>query len=191
VNRIHNLLCSSGWWRGRAQNKLVPWGVAGLELGDRVLEVGPGFGATTQALARELERLDVIELDEGYCQHLREELPSTVNVTRGDATSLPYPDNSFSAVLCFTMLHHIPTRQAQNQAFAEIARVLAPGGVFAGTDSVGTGILFKLLHVGDTMMLLDPEELPQRLRTAGLDDPEVGRANGSFRFRARKPTSAG
>jgi ubiquinone/menaquinone biosynthesis C-methylase UbiE len=191
VNRIHNLICSSVRWQGRVERELVPWGVKGVDLGDRVLEVGPGFGATTRVLARRLERLDVLELDEGYCQRLRAELPDSVTVTQGDATSLPYPDGSFSAVLCFTMLHHIPTRHDQDRAFAEIARVLTPDGVFAGTDSVGTGPLFKLIHVGDTLLPLDPDELPQRLRAAGLDDPEVRRANGSFRFRARKPKRAG
>ena len=99
---------------------------------------------------------------------------------------MPYPDGRFSAVLCFTMLHHIPTQELQDRAFAEITRVLEPGGVFAGTDSVGTGLVFKLIHIGDTLMPLNPDELPHRLRAAGLDDPEVRRADGTFRFRARK-----
>ena len=43
-----------------------------------------------------------------------------------------------------------PTGQ-QDRAFAEIARVLRPGGTFAGTESVGTGWLFRLIHVGDTL----------------------------------------
>jgi ubiquinone/menaquinone biosynthesis C-methylase UbiE len=37
------------------------------------------------------------------------------------------------------MLHHIPTAAQQDQAFAEVARVLRPGGTFAGTDSIGSG----------------------------------------------------
>ena len=191
MNRIHNLICSSGWWRGRVERQLVPWGVKGVELGNQVLEVGPGFGATTQVLARRLGRLDVLELDSGYCQRLRAQIGDTATVTQGDATAMPYPDGRFSAVLCFTMLHHIPSRELQDRAFAEIARVLEPGGVFAGTDSVGTGLVFKLIHIGDTLMPLDPDELPQRLRAAGLDDPEVRRADGTFRFRARKGTSPG
>ena len=173
------------------ERKLVPWGTKGVELGDRVLEIGPGFGATTQVLARQLSRLDVLELDPGYCEHLRRQLGDAATVTQGDATAMPYPEASFSAVLCFTMLHHIPTREDQDRAFAEISRVLAPGGVLAGTDSLGTGLLFKLIHVGDTLMPLDPDELPQRLQAAGLEDPQVRRTEGSFRFRARRPTSAG
>jgi SAM-dependent methyltransferase len=85
------------------------------------------------------------------------------------------------------MLHHIPDAADQDRVFAEVARVLRPGGVFAGTDSVGTGWVFKLIHIGDTLLPIDPDGLPARLRAAGLDTPEVDRVDGSFRFRARKP----
>lgn len=186
MNPVHNVICSSRLWRRRVKRELVPWGVQDLELGDRVLELGPGFGATTHVLVRELGRLDVLELDRRYCERLRVQLGSRVSVTQGDATSMPYPDGCFSAVLCFTVLHHIPSRELQDTAFAEVARVLAPGGVFAGTDSVGTGLVFKLIHVGDTLVPIDPAELPTRLREAGLDEPAIDRADGSFRFRAWK-----
>src|SRR6476660_6400977 len=116
MNRVHNVLCSSGWWSRRVERELVPWGVKGVELGDDVLEVGPGFGATTRVLAERLERLSVLELDPGYCRRLRAEFDGVVEVTEGDATALPFPDGRFSAVLCFTMLHHIPTVQQQDQA---------------------------------------------------------------------------
>jgi ubiquinone/menaquinone biosynthesis C-methylase UbiE len=185
VNRVHNLLCSSGWWARVAEHELVPFGVDGVELGDDVLEIGPGFGATTRVLANRLPRLSVLELDPGYCERLRTELPNgTVTVTQGDATALPYPDRRFSAVLCFTMLHHIPTAAQQDQAFAEIARVLRPGGTFAGTDSIGTGWLFKAIHIGDTLNLVDPNGLPARLERAGLEVREVKRGSRSFRWRA-------
>jgi ubiquinone/menaquinone biosynthesis C-methylase UbiE len=188
VNRIHNLICSSGWWRSRVEHELVPWGIAGVDLGDRVLEIGPGFGATTRLLATQFAHLDVLELDAHYCERLRSDLGDRVAVTQGDATRMPYPDGGFTAVLSFTMLHHIPTRELQDATFAEVARVLAPGGAFAGTDSIGTGVLFKLIHIGDTLLPLDPDGLPDRLVAAGLTDPAVGRDDGSFRFRARKPS---
>jgi hypothetical protein len=85
------------------------------------------------------------------------------------------------------MLHHIPSSDLQDRAFAEVARVLAPGGIFAGSDSLGTGALFKLIHVGDTLNPLDPATLPGRLAAAGLEDPRVEVSGGSIRFRARKP----
>ena len=186
MNRIHNLICSSSWWARRVQDELVPWGLRGVDLGDDVLEVGPGFGATTRLLARREGKLTVVELEQGYVDRLRSELGGSADVIQGDATQLPFPDGKFSAVVCFTMLHHIPVREQQDRAFAEVARVLAPGGVFAGTDSVGTGVVFKLIHIGDTLRPIDPDELPGRLQTVGLSDAVVERSGGSFRWQARK-----
>jgi ubiquinone/menaquinone biosynthesis C-methylase UbiE len=186
VNGVHNVLCSSGWWARRAENELVPWGTKDLDLGDDVLEIGPGFGATTRVLAGRLGSLSVLELDERYCRKLRSELGQTVAVTQGDATELPYPDGRFSAVLCFTMLHHIPSVAGQDRAFAEISRVLRLGGSFAGTDSLGTGWLFKAIHVGDTLNLIDPAGLPGRLEAAGMSAPKVDLGGRSFRWRAAK-----
>jgi ubiquinone/menaquinone biosynthesis C-methylase UbiE len=187
VNVVHNVLCSSGWWARRVKDKLIPWGLDAVELGDEVLEVGPGFGATTRLLVNMPGHLTVVELEERYCNRLRDELGDAVTVVKGDATRLPFDDAQFSALVCFTMLHHIPVREAQQQALTEVARVLRPGGIFAGTDSVGTGMLFKLIHLGDTLLTIDPDELPSRLQAVGLSDPEVQRGNGSFRFRAHRP----
>ncbi len=187
MNSVHNLLCSSGWWSSRVENELLPWGLRGVELGEDVLEIGPGFGATTRVLARRPCTLTVLELEERYCRRLRTELGDAATVVQGDATEPPFPDERFSAAVCFTMLHHIPTRESQNQAFGEVARVLRPGGRFAGTDSLGTGWLFKLIHVGDTLNLVSPGTLPGRLRDAGLTEPRVDLGERSLRFRASKP----
>jgi ubiquinone/menaquinone biosynthesis C-methylase UbiE len=188
MNRVHNVLCRSAWWGRRVEYELMPWGLKGVELGDDVLEVGPGFGATTRVLARDQGRkLTVVELEQSYCERLRRALPDAVEVTQGDATALPYDDGRFTGVVCFTMLHHITPVEAQDRALAEIARVLVPGGTFAGTDSVGDGRVFKLIHIGDTLELIDPSTFPKRLTAAGLEDISVDRGGRSMRFRARKP----
>jgi ubiquinone/menaquinone biosynthesis C-methylase UbiE len=184
VNAVHNVICSSGWWARRVERELLPWGLKGCELGDDVLEIGPGFGATTRVLARRLPKLTVLELDPGYCEQLRRKLGDQVDVVEGDATRLPFADDRFSAAICFTMLHHIPSASLQDRAFAEVARVLRPGGVFAGTDSLGTGSLFKLIHVGDILQPIDPAGLPARLESAGLTDARVDVGGRSLRFSA-------
>ena len=189
MNAIHNLICSSRWWDRRVEHELIPWGLDGVELGEDVLEIGPGFGATTRLLARRPITLSVLELDEDYCNRLRAVLGDEVSVVHGDATKLPFEDGRFSAAVCFTMLHHIPTAELQDQAFTEVTRVLRPGGTFAGTDSVGTGALFKLIHVGDTLNLIDPDRLPGRLADAGLTGAAVERGGRSMRFRAQKPVA--
>jgi SAM-dependent methyltransferase len=159
-----------------------------VELGDDVLEVGPGFGATTRLLARRRgTRLTVLELEPDYCERLRRVLPENVEVTQGDATQMPFADGRFSAVLSFTMLHHLGSAELQDRLLAEATRVLHMGGVFAGTDSLGTGRIFKLLHIGDTLVPVSPDGLPERLERAGLAHPRVQRGGRSFRFRALKP----
>jgi SAM-dependent methyltransferase len=186
VNSVHNVLCASGWWARRAEHELVPFGLDGIDLGDDVLEIGPGFGATTRVLAARVAPLNVLELEENYCRRLRSELGERVVVTQGDATDLPYPDARFSTVLCFTMLHHLSSTALQDRAFREIARVLRPGGTFAGTDSIGSGWLFKLIHVGDTLNLIELGGLPARLGAAGLPGAQVEVGRRSFRWRVQK-----
>jgi ubiquinone/menaquinone biosynthesis C-methylase UbiE len=187
VNGVHNVICSSRWWARRVEGQLLPWGLREMDVGDDMLEVGPGFGATTQVLARRPGRLTALELDEGYCARLRRALGDGVAVVQGDATEMPFPDGRFSAVVCFTMLHHIPSPEMQDRAFGEVLRVLRPGGVFAGTDSVGTGLVFKLIHVGDVLSPIDPDGLPERLTALGFAEPRVTTSGGSLRFRALKP----
>jgi ubiquinone/menaquinone biosynthesis C-methylase UbiE len=189
MNRLHGVICSSSWWARSVEHELLPWGLAGLELGDDVLEIGPGFGATTAVLADRPGELTVLELEPRYCEHLRRELPGSVSIVQGDATAMPFPDDRFSAVVCFTMLHHLPSPSAQDMLLAEVARVLRPGGLFAGTDSLGTGLLFRLLHVGDTLVPVAPDGLPKRLRAAGLGEPQIRSSERSFRFHARKPAT--
>lgn len=190
MNVAHNMICSSDRWAQRVERELVPWGLEDVKLGDDVLEIGPGFGATTKLLARHASRLSVLELSERYCAELRRKLGNTVDITQGDATQMPYRDDRFSAVVCFTMLHHLDPAPLQDRTFGEVARVLRPGGTFAGTDSLGVGWLFKLIHVGDTLAAIDPDQLPARLTAAGLSDPRVDRGGRSLRFRANKPAAS-
>jgi ubiquinone/menaquinone biosynthesis C-methylase UbiE len=188
MNRAHALICSSRWWARTVERELLPWGLSHTELGNDVLEIGPGYGATTRVLARRGGELTVLELDRGYCERLRRTLPAQVEVVQGDATQMPFVDDSFTAVVCFTMLHHLPAAELQDRLFAEVKRVLRSGGLFAGTDSLGTGRVFKLLHLRDTLVPVAPAGLPQRLDRAGLAEPEVRIGGRSFRFRARKPS---
>jgi SAM-dependent methyltransferase len=187
MNGVHDVICSSRWWAGVVERELLPWGLAGVDPGEEVLEFGPGFGATTRVLAHRRGSLSVLELEQRYCERLRRELGERVAVAQGDATEMPFPGNRFSGVLCFTMLHHLPSPELQDRVLAEVLRVLRPGGVFAGTDSIGTGLLFKMIHVGDTLTPIDPAGLPDRLVASGYADAHIDTAKRSFRFRAHKP----
>jgi ubiquinone/menaquinone biosynthesis C-methylase UbiE len=186
MNRIHNRLCRSDDWHVRVEKQLLPWALKDVDLGDNVLEIGPGFGATTKVLARSLKTLTAVELDPKLAELLQDSVPGNVEVVVGDGTALPFPDNTYSAVLCFTMLHHIPSKALQDKLLANAFRVLRPGGVFAGSDS-RLSLRFRILHIADIMVPIDPATFPDRLRAAGFEDITIDTNDRSLRFRAHKP----
>jgi SAM-dependent methyltransferase len=185
VNRFHHWYCQSERWRRAASGRLLPWVLSTVDLGDDVLELGPGLGVTTEYLAPRTAALTTVELDPVLVARLRERFPA-VTVVEGDATAMSLPDNRFSAVVSFTMLHHLPSAEAQDRLFAEAFRVLRPGGFFAGSDS-RLSLRMRLYHVADTMTIVPLDSLEPRLAAAGFTDIAVGTSPRSNRFRARKP----
>lgn len=184
MNRVHHFYCSREAWKRHVRGDLVPAATDGVDLGDDVLEVGPGFGPATDALVERVPRVTALEIDPLLARPLRERLGHRVDVREGDATDLPFADNTFSGAVCFTMLHHVPTPELQDRLFSEVRRVLRPGGVFAGTDSTGRGIGFALLHIGDTKTVVDPAALPGRFQAAGFESARVDWGADALRFRA-------
>ncbi len=187
MNLFHRWYCRSDGWTRRLYGAILPVALAGLELGDSVLELGPGPGLTTAWLCQRVPRVMAIELDPGLAAAARRRLAGTnAVVVEGDATALPFPDASFSAVLCFTMLHHVPTPALQDRLLTEVHRVLEPGGWFAGSDSTPTP-LWNLMHLFDTRTPVDPTMFGQRLTAVGFGAVQVWQTGNRFFFRARRP----
>lgn len=190
LNFIHRWLCRSPGWRKVLDERILPWALAGLELGDAVLEVGPGPGLTTDILRPRVAHLTAIEIDRSLAARLAQRLHGTnVNVVRGDATAMPFPDGQFSAAVSFTMLHHVSSPVLQDKLLREVWRVLKPGGVFAGVDSRQSWGM-KIIHVADTLVPVDPRSFPSRLREAGFEEVNVETNERAFRFTARRPAAS-
>ncbi len=187
MNRFHRWVCRSGAWRWALEHKLLPWALEGIELGDDVLEVGAGPGLTTELLRHRAPRLTSVELDQQLAEALKRRMQGTnVTVIRGDGTAMPFDNGSFSAAVCFTMLHHVPSSDLQDELLAEVYRVLRPGGVFAGTDSTWS-IGMELIHLWDTMVTVDPGTFAERLQAVGFREVVVDCVRRTLRFRARRP----
>jgi ubiquinone/menaquinone biosynthesis C-methylase UbiE len=173
MNKAHEM-CGSDEWRKAMREVILPWALGDTDLGDDVLEVGPGYGATTDVLSQRVPRLTSVEIDDELAAMLADRFAGvpSVEIVNGDATSLPYADNRFSGAACFTMLHHVPTVALQDRLFAEVARVLRPGAPLVASDSLGSEEL-KAHHKDDTYNPVDPDTLPDRLAAAGFADVNV------------------
>jgi ubiquinone/menaquinone biosynthesis C-methylase UbiE len=102
------------------------------ELGERVLEIGPGTGYYALDLAEWVGpdgTVEIFDLQQEFLDHVMRRAAerglANVVPTRGDATALPYEDDSIDAVALTAVLGEIPDPVA---ALREIARVLRPSG---------------------------------------------------------------
>jgi ubiquinone/menaquinone biosynthesis C-methylase UbiE len=188
MNILHRRYCRSDEWRKAVHGGMMPWVLGDIELGANVLEIGPGPGVTTDWLRERVPSLTCVEIDRKLADALKERLDGTnVTVVEGDATRMEFPDGSFDTSMCFTMLHHVPSRELQDRLLAEANRVLKPGGWFYGSDST-TSFRWRLFHLFDTCVPVEPDGFASRLRAAGFGEitiEERPRYN-TFKFRARK-----
>ena len=105
----------------------------GIAPGERVLDVGCGSGAVTRAIARRVGNGGLavgVDPSPALLAVARELAEGTaggdrVQFREGSALRLPFPDDSFDAVVCVTVLSHVPGGEA---AIPELVRVLRGGG---------------------------------------------------------------
>lgn len=128
---------------------ILPPALEGVDLGPRVIEVGPGPGFTTEVLLRRAEHVTAVEIDPTLADELRERLAgSNVEIVLGDARRTGLKGSSCSGAASFHMLHHVPTDVQQDEIFAELFRVLCPGGVAVLADGMESeGV--RSFHEGD------------------------------------------
>lgn len=181
MNDPHMELLVTDGWRDLLRDLILPHAFNGrpmADLGEHVLEIGPGPGLTTDLFAVEIPRITAVEFDGDIARDLAERFADSevVTVVEGDATAMTFGDNTFTGALSFTMLHHVPEPQMQDRLFGEVRRVLQPGGLFVASDSV-TSPDFITFHTDDICNPINPEGLEERLVAAGFVDIDV-RWNG-------------
>lgn len=186
MNEAHLQLLASPQWAQTLREELLPWLIQAGELGDDVLELGPGPGLTTDLLMCRTARITAVEVDELLAADLAGRLAGTnVTVIHADATRTGLPAGHFSAVVCLSMLHHVPSVPLQDQVLHEAFRVLRSGGRFLAVDAVDSEQT-RELHVGDVFVPLDPGTAAVRLAAAGFGGITVERTDNRIRMSARK-----
>jgi SAM-dependent methyltransferase len=184
MNRYETWFCGSRLWRWVTRRQLLPWILQGSELGDHVLELGAGPGAATEVLGRLATRVTSLEYEHAFAAVLGARVNgASVTVIRGDAAALPFADGAFSSAIAILMLHHLRSSELQDRAFAEIARVLRPRGVFLALE-IQDGWLHRLGHISSTFVPVAPVSAFARLTAAGFSNVTVEIQRGGYRIRA-------
>ncbi|MGA0117261.1 MAG: class I SAM-dependent methyltransferase [Ilumatobacteraceae bacterium] len=158
----------------------------GLKPGDMFLDAGAGFGRHAYEAARkgatvyaldwaQDEVLGTRAMFGGMIQEHEIPAASFGGVLRGDATRLPFPDNTFDCVVTSEVLEHIQNDVA---AIGELHRVLKPGGTLGVTVPTWwpekiNWMLSDEYHapksVGGHVRIYSATELKAKLRSAGFD----------------------
>jgi SAM-dependent methyltransferase len=120
--------------RARLLLRLLAERGAGPIAGRRVLDLGAGFGAIALYFAHLGADVVAVDPNEQRMQvalTLAQRHSLKLNIAAAPAQSLPFPDRSFDFVVANNSLCYIVERGARREAFAEIHRVLRPGGWLA------------------------------------------------------------
>jgi demethylmenaquinone methyltransferase/2-methoxy-6-polyprenyl-1,4-benzoquinol methylase len=145
--------------------------MAGIEPGDRVLDVGCGTGFATEGLLEVTENVHGLDqsahqLEKAYAKFGKR---GPVRFYRGDAERLPFAPDTFDAVWSSGSIEYWPDPVA---ALRECRRVVKPGGpvLIVGPNNPRTSLFRRL---ADAMMLFYGEEEADRMfREAGFEEFE-------------------
>ncbi|ARK25346.1 SAM-dependent methyltransferase [Sporosarcina sp. P37] len=111
----------------------------GLTKDTRVLEVAPNMGTTAIHLAKTFGcRITGVDINPESVRKAQENikkegLEELISIQHGNATALPFEDESFDVVINEAMLTMLP-HELKQKALAEYRRVLKPGGLLATHD---------------------------------------------------------
>ena len=126
---------------GELLNELLPLA------GARVLELGCGKAEKTLLVAQAAASVLALEVDAIQLarNQARSDLPN-VRFEHGGAENIPADDTCFDIVMMFKSLHHVPV-DLMDAAFAEIHRVLKPGGTAYISEPVYAGDFNEILRL--------------------------------------------
>jgi ubiquinone/menaquinone biosynthesis C-methylase UbiE len=158
---------------------------AGLQPGQRVLEVGCGTGTLTLRIKRRWPDVEVVGLDPDPKALERAGRKAgragvSIQFDRGFGDALPYPDGWFDRVLSSFMFHHLPAG-AKGKFLRAVRGVLRPGGSFHMLDFEPNGggvhgFFARVLHTSHRMQDNAANRVLGLMSEAGFAQPEtVGR----------------
>ena len=122
----------------------------GPAAGQRGLDIGCGLGWYMSSLRSHGAR--VVGMDLSAAQ-VRAAHAGGATVLRGSAVALPFESGTFDFAYSVNVVHHLPSREHQEQALIEAARILRPGGLLFIHEINVTNPLFRF-YVGYVFPLI-------------------------------------
>jgi ubiquinone/menaquinone biosynthesis C-methylase UbiE len=181
MSAVERCFCRNPLWGGFARKTVLPWALQGVRPAGELLELGGGSGAMAAGTAQTFPDLKLVftDIDPAMVWAARQRLRGhpQITVAEADVTDLPFEDGRFDVVASYLMLHHVIEWQ---QALAEAARVLKPGGTFVGYDLDRTRAAEWIHIVGRSpYRLIKHDHFAPALTAAGFDQVRVTRALGA------------
>ena len=137
-----------------------------------MLDVGCGTGRVSAALADRGAKVWGVDPSAEMLEVARSRVPSSVGLKEGRAEALPFRDAWFDGAVCMLSVHLLD----RPQAFAELARVLVPGGRLvvatfdpAHFDGFWLNRLFPTMRRVDLERFPRPGDLERELGAAGFE----------------------
>src|SRR5918995_4416076 len=146
----------------------------------RVLEIGCGTGNLAILIKRLHPDAEVVGMDPdpkalARAQRKAGQMALSMQLDRGFAEELPYPDASFDRVLSALMFHHLGPEEKE-RTLEEARRVLKPGGSlhlldFGGEQVRSDGFFTRLRHRSERLRYNFGDRIPMLMREAGFAGP--------------------
>jgi ubiquinone/menaquinone biosynthesis C-methylase UbiE/uncharacterized membrane protein YbhN (UPF0104 family) len=111
--------------------------------GRRGLDVGCGQGAYVARMREIGFEVDGIDASAGQVRLAARSVGESGIVRVGSVLNIPAPDNTYDFLYIINVLHHLGSIDEQRRAFAELLRVLKPGGLLFVHEINTRNIVFR------------------------------------------------
>ncbi len=114
--------------------------------GKDVVDVGAGDGTFSKQLNQFGATVTGIEIDSTKVENARKNLSSDISISVGRAENLPLDSQSMDLACFFYSFHHVPM-DVQEQALAEVKRILRPKGRVHVVEPFPHGSMFEVARM--------------------------------------------